>query len=96
MLALAFGHGRPAVVSDLGAVGEEVREFGAGRAVPAGDPQALAIACAELLTDPAALRRAYEGALAARAALTWDESALAHEALYSELAPTKSTTLAAT
>ncbi len=96
VLALAFGHGRPAVVSDLGAVGEEVREFGAGRAVPAGDPHALAVACAELLTDPAELRRAYEGALAARAALTWDEAARAHEALYSELAPTKSTTLAAT
>jgi glycosyltransferase involved in cell wall biosynthesis len=96
VLALAFGHGRPAVVSDLGAVGEEVREFGAGRAVPAGDPHALAVACAELLTDPDELRRAYEGALAARATLTWDEAARRHEALYSELAPAKSATLAAT
>jgi glycosyltransferase involved in cell wall biosynthesis len=86
VLALAFGHGRPAVVSDLGAVGEAVREFGAGRAVPPEDPSALAEACADLLTDPDALRRAYEGALAARAALTWDEAALAHERLYVELA----------
>jgi glycosyltransferase involved in cell wall biosynthesis len=71
VLALAFGHGRPAVVSDLGAVGDAVREFGAGRAVPPEDPAALANACAELLTDADALRAAYEGALAARAALTW-------------------------
>ena len=39
----------------------------------------------ELLTDPEELRRAYEGALAARAALTWDEAGRAHEAMYSEL-----------
>jgi glycosyltransferase involved in cell wall biosynthesis len=88
VLALAFGHGRPAVVSDLGAVGEAVREFGAGRAVPPEDPPALAAACAELLADPAALRAAFEGALAARAALTWEEAALAHEHLYEELPKT--------
>jgi len=85
VLAVAFGHGRPAVVSDLGAVGDAVREFAAGRAVPPEDPRALADACAELLTDPAALRAAYEGALAARAALTWEEAARAHEELYGEL-----------
>ena len=89
VLALAFGHGRPAVVSDLGAVGDAVREFGAGRAVPAENPAALAAACAELLTDPGALRAAYEGALAARAALTWEQAALAHEELYEELIRTR-------
>ena len=85
VLALALGHGRPAVVSDLGAVGDAVREFGAGRVVPAEDPAALADACVELLTDADALRAAYEGALAARSALTWEEAARAHEALYGEL-----------
>jgi glycosyltransferase involved in cell wall biosynthesis len=95
VLALAFGHGRPAVVSDLGAVGDTVREFGAGRAVPPEDPAALAVACAELLADRDALRRAYEGALAARAALTWEESARAHERIYEELAGLGSKTLAA-
>lgn len=92
VLALALGHGRPAVVSDLGAVGDAVREFGAGRAIPAEDPGALAAACAELLTVPGALQSAYEGALAARSALTWENAAEAHEALYRELvsaAPTK-------
>jgi glycosyltransferase involved in cell wall biosynthesis len=82
VLALAFGHGRPAVVSDLGAVGEHVREFGAGRAVPEEDVAALAGACVELLTDEAALRRAFEGALEARRTLTWEASARRHEQLY--------------
>ena len=95
VLALAFGHGRPAVVSDLGAVGDAVREFGAGRAVPAENPAALAAACAELLTDAGALRAAYEGALAARAALTWEEAARAHEAVYEELAHSTSSREAA-
>jgi glycosyltransferase involved in cell wall biosynthesis len=96
VLALAFGHGRPAVVSDLGAVGDTVREFGAGRAVPAEDPDALAEACVELLTAPDALRRAYEGALAARAELTWERAALAHDELYASLVrPASTATLAA-
>jgi glycosyltransferase involved in cell wall biosynthesis len=94
VLALAFGHGRPAVVSDLGAVGDAVREFGAGRAVPAEDARALADACADLLTDRVELRLAYDGALAARAALTWDEAARAHEAVYEELVGPAAGTLA--
>ncbi len=94
VLALAFGHGRPAVVSDLGAVGDAVREFGAGRAVTPEDPAALADGCAALLSDPEELRRAFEGALRARAALTWEEAAKAHEALYEELADDTSSKLA--
>jgi glycosyltransferase involved in cell wall biosynthesis len=86
VLALALGHGRPAVVSDLGAVGETVREFGAGRAVPAEDVEELAGACVELLVDPEALRHSFEGALAARAALTWSAAAQEHERLYDEIA----------
>ncbi len=85
VLALAFGHGRPAIVSDIGGIGDEVREFGAGRAVPPDDPTALAAACVELLTDGEALRRAFDGAVAARAALTWEKAAEAHEALYTRL-----------
>jgi glycosyltransferase involved in cell wall biosynthesis len=94
VLALAFGHGRPAIVSDLGAVGEAVREFGAGRAVPPEDPAALAEACVALLTDPAELARSFEGTLAARRSLTWNEAALAHERLYEELARADSSTMA--
>lgn len=85
VLALALGHGRPAVVSDLGAVGEHVREFGAGLTVPAEDIPALAAACVELLTDEHALGRAFEGALAARKTLTWEASTRRHEELYVEV-----------
>jgi glycosyltransferase involved in cell wall biosynthesis len=86
VLALALGHGRPAVVTDVGGIGDAVREHAAGRVVPPDDPTALAAACTELLTDADALRRAYEGALAARSTLTWDEAAKAHEAMYEEIA----------
>lgn len=86
VLALALGHGRPAVVSDLGAVGDAVREFGAGRAVPAEDAPALAAACVDLLSDPVALRLAFEGALAARETLTWSSAAEEHERVYEEIA----------
>ena len=51
VFADAVGHGRPAVVSDVGAIGEAVRRFGAGEAVPPEDPEALAAACARLLGD---------------------------------------------
>ena len=85
VLALAIGHGRPAVVSDLGAVGETVRDFDAGRVVPPEDVPALAAACVELLEDTRALRAAYEGAMKARSALTWEKSAHEHERLYEAL-----------
>jgi glycosyltransferase involved in cell wall biosynthesis len=85
VLALAIGHGRPAVVTDLGAVGSTVRDFGAGRVVPPDDSHALAAACAEMLLDREQLHTAFEGALAARAALTWPEAARAHEQMYESI-----------
>lgn len=86
VLATALGHGRPVVVTDVGSLGPIVAEHGAGRVVPPEDPDALAAACAELLTDGAALAAAAQGARAARDALTWDSSAAAHERLYEEVA----------
>jgi len=85
VLATAIGHGRPAVVSDVGSLGETVQDFGAGEVVPPGDHEALGRACARLLGDPDRLAAAYRGALAARAALTWDAAAEAHERLYEEV-----------
>jgi glycosyltransferase involved in cell wall biosynthesis len=85
VLADALGNGRPAVVSDLGQVGETVRRFGAGATVPPESPSELAEACARLLADPDALAAAFAGAEAARAALTWEASAEAHERLYAGL-----------
>lgn len=85
VLATALGHGRPAVVSDVGGLPDAIRDFGAGRVVPPEDPAALAAAIGELL-EPAALEEAFRGAEAARRALTWDAAAAAHDELYREVA----------
>jgi glycosyltransferase involved in cell wall biosynthesis len=82
-LATALGHGRPAVVTEV--LGETVREFGAGAVVLPGDPAALAEATNRLLDDPAALSEAFRGTERARAALSWEAVAEAHERLYSEV-----------
>src|SRR5262249_58651836 len=70
VLATALGHGRPAVVADVGSLGDTVRRFEAGEVVPSEDPAALAAACARLL-EPGALQRAFQGTEQARMALTW-------------------------
>ena len=85
VLADAVGNGRPAVVSDVGAIGEVVRRFDAGEAVPPEDPAALAAACVRLLADESRLAAAFAGVQAAQRALTWDAAAEAHERLYDEI-----------
>jgi glycosyltransferase involved in cell wall biosynthesis len=82
-LLQALGAGVPAVVYDVAGLGEPVREYGAGRVVPAGDVEALTAAVRELLDDPGEARA---GAERARRELTWDASAAKHLALYRELA----------
>jgi glycosyltransferase involved in cell wall biosynthesis len=84
-LLQALGAGVPAVVYDVGGLGEVVSAFEAGRVVPPADVRALAGALRELLHDPAALEAAREGAARARDELTWDSAASAHLALYEEL-----------
>ncbi len=81
----ALGAGVPAVVYDVGGLGEVVARYGAGRVVRPGDIEALASALGELLDDAEALEAARAGARRARAELTWDASASAHLALYEEL-----------
>ena len=54
------------VVTDVGSLGEIVREFGAGEVVPVDDPHALAEACTRLL-EPKALAAAAQGRRARRA-----------------------------
>jgi glycosyltransferase involved in cell wall biosynthesis len=82
-LLQALGAGVPAVVYDVAGLGEPVREYGAGRVVPAGDVDALTEAVRELLEDPSQARA---GAERARRELTWDASAARHLDLYRELA----------
>jgi glycosyltransferase involved in cell wall biosynthesis len=84
-LLRALGAGVPAVVYDIGGLGEPVRTFGAGRVVAPDDVEGLAGAIRELLHDREALEGARAGALRARAELTWDAAAAAHLDLYREL-----------
>ena len=84
VLATAIGYGRPVVVTDVGSLGEIVREFKAGEVVPVDDPKALAEACARLL-EPKTLAAAAAGAKKAAKALTWEHSAAEHDRLYREV-----------
>ena len=84
-LLQTIGAGLPAVVYDVGGLGELVSAFGAGRVVPPGDVGGLKRAVRELLDDADALAEARAGAACARATLTWDNAAAAHVALYEEL-----------
>jgi glycosyltransferase involved in cell wall biosynthesis len=82
-LATAFGHGRPAVVTEV--LGEAVAEYGAGAVVPPEDPGALAAAVNHLLDNPKARQEAFRGTERAREGLSWNAIAEAHERLYSDL-----------
>lgn len=84
-LMRALGSGVPAVVYDVGGLGDPIRTYDAGRVVSAGDVDALTEAIRELLGDSDALARAREGALRARDGLTWARSAQSHLDLYGEI-----------
>ena len=84
VLATAIGYGRPVVVTDVGSLGEIVREFNAGEVVPVDDAKALAEACTRLL-EPKTLAAAAAGATKAAKALTWEHSAADHDRLYREV-----------
>ena len=85
-LLQALGAGVPAVVYDVGGLGEPIRNYGAGRVVAPGDVDAMSEAVRELLGDSSALAAARAGAQRARSELTWDAAAAAHLELYRELA----------
>jgi len=85
-LLQALGAGVPAVVYDVGGLGEIVGAFGAGRVVPAGDVAALRDAIRTLLHGADELAEARAGAARARDALTWENAADAHLSLYGEVA----------
>lgn len=64
----AYALGRPVIVTDVGALGETVREDGTGLVVPAGDAPALTEAIERLLSDRPGLARYAERAAAVREA----------------------------
>jgi glycosyltransferase involved in cell wall biosynthesis len=84
-LLQVLGAGVPAIVYDIGGIGEVVGRFGAGAVVEPGDVGGMALALERLIGDPDALAAARSGAEAARAELTWEASAAAHLELYREL-----------
>jgi len=85
-LLQVLGAGVPAIVYDIGGLGEVVGRFGAGAVVEPGDVAAMAVALARLLGNPKALAAARQGAERVRAELTWDASAAAHLEVYREIA----------
>jgi glycosyltransferase involved in cell wall biosynthesis len=84
-LLQTLGAGVPAIVYDIGGLGELVTRFGAGAVVPAGDVEAMAAELRRLLEDSEALAAARRGAERVRDELTWEASATAHLELYREL-----------
>ncbi len=84
-LLQALGAGIPAVVYDIGGLGEVVARYGAGAVVAPGDVAGMAASLERLLGDSAALAEARAGASRARDELTWEASAQAHLDLYREL-----------
>jgi glycosyltransferase involved in cell wall biosynthesis len=84
-LLQVLGAGVPAIVYDIGGLGEVVGRFGAGFVVPAGDVAAMSDALRRLQNDSQALAGARAGAERAREELTWDASAAAHLELYGEI-----------
>jgi glycosyltransferase involved in cell wall biosynthesis len=85
-LLQVLGAGLPAIVYDIGGLGEVVGRFGAGAVVPPGDVEAMSGALERLIGDPEALAAARRGAERARDELTWEASASAHLDLYREIA----------
>jgi len=85
-LLQVLGAGVPAIVYDIGGLGDVVGRFGAGAVVPAGDVDAMSAALRRLLADSDALGAARTGAERLREELTWDASAAAHLELYREIA----------
>jgi len=84
-LLQVLGAGIPAVVYDIGGLGEVVGRYGAGAVVPPGDVAGMAASLERLLEDSTALADARAGAESARDELTWEASAQAHLDLYREL-----------
>jgi glycosyltransferase involved in cell wall biosynthesis len=74
VLHLAIAYGIPAVVTDVGALGEQVRREGIGTVTPAPDPAELARSVLMTL-EPAAYEAARERCMALARTLSWSAAA---------------------
>jgi glycosyltransferase involved in cell wall biosynthesis len=86
VLHLAVGYGVPAVVTDVGALGEQVAREGIGVVAPAADPQALARAVRAAL-EPRAWEAARERCAALARTLSWSAAAALTLGAYRRLRP---------
>jgi glycosyltransferase involved in cell wall biosynthesis len=85
VLATALAFGKPIVLSDVGGF-SEVADAGAARLVPPGDPDALAEALFELLSDSNRREALARGAReAAQGPYSWERTAELTMTLYREL-----------
>jgi glycosyltransferase involved in cell wall biosynthesis len=84
-LLQSLGAGIPAIVYDIGGLGELIRRYEAGAVVEPGDVAGMAAALERLLGEADALSAARRGAEKVRDELTWEASAAAHLELYREL-----------
>ena len=85
VLSTVLAFGRPAVVSDIGGLGE-LAELGAAELVAPDDPAALHAALTRLIDDPAARGRLAAAARAAAAGpYSWDAAARQTVSLYQRL-----------
>jgi len=83
VVVAAFTFGRPVVASEVGGLGELLRDAGGGLLVPPEDAPALARALIEVLTDDAlAERLGRAGRAWAEARLRWEDVAAATVAIY--------------
>jgi glycosyltransferase involved in cell wall biosynthesis len=69
----AYAQGRPVIVTEVGALGETVREDGTGLVVPPRDAATLSRAIEKFVSDPTALARHASRALAVRDARSPEE-----------------------
>lgn len=81
----AYAQGRPVIVTDVGALGETVRQDGTGLVVPPGDATALARSIEGYLSDQATLGRHAGQALAVRTQRSPKEIGAQLRELYSRL-----------
>jgi glycosyltransferase involved in cell wall biosynthesis len=90
VLADAYAHGKPMIVTDVGALGPTVRADETGFVVPPSDVESLASAITELAKDPATRARFGENAQAAARLHTYEAVGTELRGVFQEAAKSSS------